>query len=383
MSTKRDINILNKIIPNNCEAYLKNKGWHHCGNINSVAKIYEHQKDEKLFSVIVPMTVEISDYKNRIRDLLSVLDEFEDRDWQYIAKDIILSNYDTFRITAFKGDVETSLPLSDAATMLKSSQDMMAAVAQSIIKARPYFQSKRSNEVNDFLSKLRMGHTEKGSFIMTIQTPIAPTFINEPLFQETDDNFLLLEEPFERQVTSRLCSLVSEAENIANTPSEEMLMKSVSAGMSANFFTALADIVDICGEKGAYLDMTWASVRPITSKKHTKSNFFVKKEMVSTLKEAGRILKNKIPEEDIEVAGYVIALHKEKDAEKGTIKLHDISTETPRIISIELNKKDYKQAIEAHKEGKFVTFKGNLQKKARTRTFTDVSSMKVSNSENF
>jgi hypothetical protein len=308
------------------------------------------------------------------------LQDVEDRGWQYIANDIVSSTYDTFRIVAFKGDISASLPLNDAAILLDKSLAMMSSAAQSIITQRSHFQSKRSNEVNDFLSKLRMGHTERGSFIMTIQVPIAPSFSVNLSLPGIEPS--ITEEPFERQVTARLCSLISEATTIANSPDENTLTSSVSHGMSANFFEALADMANVCGENGANLDMTWASARPIQSSWNIKNSFCVKKEIVETLREAGRTLKTKIPEKSIEIGGFVIALHRDEGAKRGTIKLDDITAEKHRVISIELNEEDYNKAIEAHKTGKIVMFKGDLIKEHRP-ILTNVSEMKISGSEDF
>jgi hypothetical protein len=88
---------IRKIIPLNCEAYLKNKGWSKTAKIGSVAVIFGKVKENgQLIEVLVPVDVELLDYKNRIADLLLILEKAEDRGWQYIANDIVLSVCDTF-----------------------------------------------------------------------------------------------------------------------------------------------------------------------------------------------------------------------------------------------------------------------------------------------
>jgi hypothetical protein len=380
MISKYNIDIIHNIIPMNSEAYLKSKGWDKIAKINSVAVIFKKTKEDgRSTEVLVPTDITCLDYKNRLADLLLTLQEFEERELTYIAKDIVSSAYDTFRIIAFKGDASASLPLTGALTLLDRGLAMMSSVAQSIITLRPYFQSKKSGEVSNFLSKLRMGHTERGSFIVTIQAPIAPSFSADLPLYETEIS--AVEEPFERLVMKRLCSLISEATMIANAPDENVLTASVSRGMSANFFEALADIADACGENGANFDMTWAPVRPIHTHQTIKNNFLVKKEMVETLREAGKTLKAKIPEKNIEIAGFVIALHKDKGMKYGTIKLNDTTTEKQRIITIELDDIRYKQAIDAHKTGKFVVFKGDLEKGSRVPSFTNISEMRIFDSD--
>jgi len=367
--------IINKILPIHCEAYLRNKGWSETGRLGDVARLFGKTDDSgRLVEVLVPIKTDVGDFKSVILKLLSMLQDFETRSLDYIANDIVLANFDVFRIIAFKGDTTTSLPLKDAKTLLDKSLAMMASAAQSIITQQPYFQSKHV-EVDRFLSKLKMGHTERGSFIVTLQTPVAPNLA--PRLPLPDMEPLIAEEPFERQVTTRLCSLISEANTIANEPNPETLTQSITRGMSANFFEALAEITDVCGEQGANLDMTWAAIRPIQPVWNIKDRFIIERAKVETLREAGKTLRTRMPEMNAEVIGFVITLHRDENAERGTIKLNDIKSSPTRVISIELGSKYYEQAIEAHKNGKIVVIKGDLQKNTRGQTLTNISEFNV------
>jgi len=371
-----NFDIIGKILPINCEAYLKNKGWSEAGRLGKSAKIFGKTDDSgRLIEVLVPTKTSIGDFKNVLLNLLIELQDFEGRSLDYIANDIVLSKFDVFRITAFKGDTSASLPLEDAKTLLDKSFSMMAFSAQSIKTQQPYFQSRYHNDVTAFLSKLRMGHTERGSFIITLQTPIAPVLpVTDLLFT---DELHISEESFERQVTTRLCSLISEADTIANEPDSETLPQSITRGMSANFIESLADITEVCGESGVNMDMTWASVRPINPDWKIKNNFIIEKEKIDTLREAGKILRTRMPENSVEIAGFVIRLGRDDLSEPGTIKLNDITTSPQRIITIKLNKEQYNKAIDAHQYGKLVFLKGDLQKSGRVQTLTNISDFKA------
>ena len=375
MAHNYNYDVINKIIPINCEAYLKNRGWNETGRLGKAAKIFGKADDSgRLFEVLVPTKTDIGDFKSILQNLLTDLQNFENRSLNYIASDIVLAKFDVFRIIAFKGDTNASLPLEDAKTLLDKSFAMMASSAQSIVSQQPYFQSRRPNEVNSFLSKLRMGHTERGSFIVTLQTPIAPVIPTPSLF---DREPLVSSESFERQVTIRLCSLISDADTIANEPDSETLPQTIDRGMNANFIESLADITEVCGESGANLDMSWAAVRPINPAWDIKNKFTIEKEKIETLREVGQILRTRMPEKDIEIFGFIITLHRPENSERGTVKMNDISVNPPRIISTDLDKSYYDQAIEAHKHGKIVTLKGNLHKNGRAQTLADISGFEI------
>jgi len=380
MVNNYNFDVIGKILPVNCEAYLKHKGWSEAGRLGKAAKIFGKTNDNgRLVEVLVPVKTSVIDYKNVLLNLLLDLQNFEDRSLDYIATDIVMSKFDIFRIIAFKGDTSASLPLEDAKTLLDKSFSMMAFSAQSIKTQQPYFLSRYHKEVETFLSKLRMGHTERGSFIITLQTPIAPVLtVSDSLFVSESP---VSDEPFERQVTTRLCSLLSEADKIANEPDTEILPQAIARGMSANFIESLADVTQVCGESGVNLDMTWASVRPINPAWNIKNNFIIEKEKIETLREVGDILRKRMPEYSTEIAGFVIRLARDDPSEQGTIKLNDVTASPQRVISVKLNSELYKNAATAHRDGKLVVMKGDLQKSGRIQTLTNISDFHVMENE--
>jgi hypothetical protein len=95
--SKNDAVMVCKIIPLNCETYLENKGWSKAAKIGTVAVIFGKViENGELIEVLVPTDVELLDYKNRVMDLLLILEKTEGREWRHIANDIVLSTCDTF-----------------------------------------------------------------------------------------------------------------------------------------------------------------------------------------------------------------------------------------------------------------------------------------------
>jgi len=362
MISKYNIDVLDKIVSMNCEAYLKNKGWIPAGKIETRARVFSNKnKNDNSIEIIVPL-VELADYKSRICDILHTLQDFEDRDMNSIANEIVLSNYDVFKIAAFKGDTRASLPLSDAATLLDRAVTMIASAAQSIDKKQAYF-PRRTSEVNDFLSKLEMGHTERGSFVISIQTPIVPNIMKEEGEKE---------ELFARKVTTQLCSLITTAANFANILDDDTIKQSVSYGMNANFIEALADITNICGEMGTNLDMKWSPLRPCNEKNH----FHIKRGTVDTLREIGKALKTKLPENDIEIEGYITDLHRDENPEARNIKIRTI--DSAKLIHIDgLSSDNYTKALDAHKEDKIIVLKGDLQHTTKKTTLKNATILDI------
>jgi len=365
-----DINIIKKILPLHCESYLEERGWKKTSHIEKKASIWE-KIFENGFKVktLIPLDTELRDYKSRIIDFIETLKKVENRALESIITDLLQSNADTFRITAFKDKPEVSLPLIDASTLIRKTVDMMTSVAQSLIKPQPYFQYRHPKEVDDFLSKLKMGHTERGSFIVAIHAPVQPRLKN--LLSEVEE-IKEKEEPFERRVMIALSHLIPTAIEAANTRDEKAFEEAIPEGMSSNFCEALSSITEICGGDGAHLNIAWAPVRPIMSSWKLKNDFFVRPDTAGTLKEAAKVLRKNVPEKDIEIQGYVIRLDKNHDAEEGEIRIYDNLSDKSRNISIMLDKYKYSKAIEAHREGNMLNVKGDLDKDGKKQTLTNI-----------
>ena len=371
--SKYDIEIIDRITPFHFKSYLREHGWRITEEIMDKAIILE--KDGMV--ALVPLRVELKDYTSRIYDLIQNLLDVENRPLEAIITDLLNTDTDILRITAFKGDAQASLPLEDAAKLIQRSLDLVSAVAQSIVNPRPVFQSRRHKLVDDFLAQLRMGHTEKGSFTVTLQAPVSPRFdIKIPsLFEEEPT---VEEEPFARQVMLKLCNVVSMTGEIANKG--EIPPESIQKGISANFCEALSDIVEVCGIGGAYLGMSWASVRPVHEKLRVRDSFSIKRATATELKSIGTALRQKAPETNVEIQGLVVLLESEGNdwqQNGGTIEVQDMMTDCPRIVSIKVNPENYAKALKAHTALREIHLNGNLEKSGKSKMLSNASDITI------
>jgi len=311
---------------------------------------------------------------------VELLKKIEKRALESIITDLLRANADTLRITAFKDKPEISLPLVKASTLIKRSVDMIASIAQSIDSPKAYFQSRYPKNVDDFLGKLEMGHTERGSFVVAIHARVKPRI--KGLFNSIEGEEMENDEPFERRVMTNLSRLISIAINAANKRTKEDFESATSEGMSANFCESLADITEICGNDGAHFDITWAPSRPIMKHWNLENKFFIRPDTAEVLREVGTVLRQNIPEIGVAIKGYVVRLDKNHHAKEGEVKISDILSERPRNVFINLRQDEYHKALNAHAEGCMVSINGDLEKFGRKQILTNPTSLKVIPEEN-
>ncbi len=373
-----DINILKKILPLYITSYLEANGWEFLTQYEDIASIWQKYDNDKCIKIIVPSDIEIADYTSRVLDVVKVLSNIERRSVDSIMTDILRSNADTIRITAYKGKPVNALPLQDASNLLKNSLDMIASVAQSIIKPRACFCSRYSREVEDFVNGLKMGHTEQGSFIVNIFSKTEPRLQNlfTPI-EEEQQSLSKDDEPLGRKTIMRISQLLPIAITAANNRDKQAFWDSIKDGMSANFCEAVAEITKICGDDGANIDIAWAPVRPIMPYWHLKTNFNIRQDTADVLTEAAQQLKTLAPEMDVEVRGYVVKCEKGETDNQGIIKVNDIIGDKARAVSISLNENEYKMAVEAHRDGLMITVKGDIEKQPKKHFLNNVRDFEV------
>ncbi len=362
-----DNELLDKILPFHCEAYLKHNDWSKLGirkdSQGPVESAWEKSINDKAYRIFVPLDTELSDYKFSIVFLIEKLKKLEERNYESIICDLLNANTDTFRVIVYKDQPEVNLSFKKADTLLEAVYEMFASASQAVYemfahrKPKSVYSFKKPLEVENFLNALKLGHTERGSFIITIHGPALSPRINT-LFE---DNFE--DESFERSSMIKIPGLINLAQKLSIDPSVANINEAVNDGLSANFCEALANATDVI-DKGIHFNFSWASIRPPLSNWIEKNNFYVRSDESKTIREIGKNLKVKYPEYDVEVKGHIIKLDRDKDAETGKITVLDENVNPHRKVIVELNKDDYKKSTDAHRDCKAITIQGDIEKKS-------------------
>ena len=141
-------------------------------------------------------------------DVLRTLSMIEQRSEVEIFADLTTISADVIRVRASEPEnADGTVSLVEGVMLVREAMDMMAAAACATVAPKPLYRARRPQEAADYLSGLRLGQTERGSFVVTILSRVTPSLSAPSAAHEE----LFLEEPFERRVSYKLVESLAAA----------------------------------------------------------------------------------------------------------------------------------------------------------------------------
>jgi hypothetical protein len=248
----RDAQALRALKPIDVSAYLRAKGWRQVTDLHGKASLWFLHVEANEFDVTVPLRREMGDYTLRIGEVLETLAKVEQRSELDILRDLVTATADLIRVRAPSRDAENgTLPLDQAVAFVERSRDMMLAAACAALDKRAFFAKRKAQQAMDYLSHVRMGQTEQGSFVLTILSPVAPEL--KPA-QETLAFITEVSPPYERQVTQTLMASLQTLDEAARSAGAlgdmTPFQTAVAKGVSANLCDAIVGLSNVSSGQG-------------------------------------------------------------------------------------------------------------------------------------
>ena len=179
-------------------AYLSANGWIRADSPRrETADIYVWPEDERE-AAFVPASEEYADYGTRIYQIAEQLGRVEGREMFSVLTDLSLAESDLVRVRLPNAHEDNTVKLTDGAEVLDEAKGLLLAAACSADRPQRMYRAGRNKKAADYLSKVRLGQTEPGSFVINLLSPVSPRLAGQAT--------LFPEEPFERKVTRRLVS---------------------------------------------------------------------------------------------------------------------------------------------------------------------------------
>jgi hypothetical protein len=292
--------------PLEVKAYLLAAGWNEVRVLPGRGSFWRHPSNE-CCELPLPYDRSIGDFPDRMRDAVEVLSQVEDRSPLGVLKDLEQAGQDVIRVRLVSSEIEDgSLPLERGVELLAAARNTLyaSALAASSSHRRPYYYSRPPKNVSDFMEGVRLGQTERGSYVVAIETPVAPE-----LQEQTEQT----PEPFGRKVTRTLTSALEVLLGAANRGNARDIERSVSAGVSANLCSALADALRLSGSHGEVeVRVTWARTRRVPDSAPGKISF--PSYLGGVISEAAGLLRSISEIENFELEGTVYQLRQDTEA---------------------------------------------------------------------
>jgi hypothetical protein len=355
----QDDDALCSVLPLDAATYLRTRGWSEVRREQHRYSLWNRQDDRGIFEALLPLEHQFRDYKVRIAEMLSTLEIVERRSKIEILRDMMTTSSDVIRIRTEHDSKENSIPLESGVALVKNARDLLLAAACSTVALRTYFPTRKPDEALKYLSNLRMGQTERGSFVITLLSPVTPDLKALEYSDSTD--------PFERRVTKTLmralAALRDAAEQSAATGSIEPFETAISFGVSVNLCDALANLQEETRADKLDIGISWAPVRAV-HESTIQNRVTITKDAVPVMREASRFFKSVAAQEGVSLRGFITELHREPQGE-GSVLIAGIVEGLLRNVRVTLPSSDYDRAILAHRDMIPVRCEGDLIREGR------------------
>lgn len=171
----RDVEAIRAIRPVDAALYLRAHGWAQQGEAAENASTWGLKRGRDRFEALLPMDSELRDYSLRMGDLLAVLAAVEGRSQLQVYSDPLTVTADVLHIRVVDPDLaDGSMPIEQHAQMAQKARDLVLAAACATTERRPVWHKRKPMQAMDFVRRVRVGQSSRGSYIMNIISRVTP-----------------------------------------------------------------------------------------------------------------------------------------------------------------------------------------------------------------
>jgi len=365
-ATITDTDALGAVAPNAIHAYLRARGWRHVEAYGDKGDVYGLDDAPE---IVAPASSDFGDYAFRVSEIVDILGRVEDRAQLQILRDLGAATADLIRVRAPEAEEDGSISIGEGVTFIEQSRDLLMAAACAAKHPRATFRAGSVREAADYLSGVRLGQTERGSFVVTLLSPVPPSLGTADLFDCEDPRHAFAHAPFERRVAHTLVdslSAIKEAIALTNRGGNiEVFRERIGRGVSANLCRALSGLIN-AGE-GVGISLNWALTRPALDGVTPPSQIFAPADG-AVLGEAAILLASRDSRLNERLEGFVTRLRREEDNGPGRVTIKALIDGELRSVSMDLGPEGYDKIATAYDGRCTVLVEGELKSRGHRWT---------------
>ncbi len=327
--------------------------------------------------LVVPHTLDMVDAQRLITRVLRALAEIRRATLLEIVTDVLSVGFDVIMSTIpTEYVVQETVAFDRARHLINGMREVLASTATTELEPRPFF-SRLKKEGAEYADHCRFGHTFRGSFGFTLESPIVA-----PLQRELEGIEPAI--PFERRVVTRFARglQVIHAATAAQRP--ELIVEASRVAFGANACEHFADMLEETSERMTFA-VAFSPEWHLHNRAELSQSFAVGPQHVEVTRAAAKQLRDQLKPWQETVVGRVVQLANHEDPSD----LFGQSGEREVVIQwnggelgvihvrASLAPKDYLAAIDAHASGKIVSVSGLLDRRGRRWMLVNVSTFAV------
>ena len=365
------ISLTRLVTPRAVRVYAEGLGWRRVEGVNGKIAVFKDPASP-LRQLIVPLDEQFDDYGERTAEAIHRLAEFEKRPEREILDHLLLPPADLVLFREVSADAEAgNLPLDHAVRMIDGIRKVLLSEAHSVLVPRPYHPRMSRSEAEDFVSRCRLGQTDRGSFVLTVACPLD---LKADLLDPEG-------EPFSRRVTSLLMQSLEELSRAADTMQlDDLADTSRHRGISANFCEALL-LIRPSGERArVHVSTSWSRAF-LPETRDSKRDVELRQETFDVAEVLAPKLRS-LPEPRVDrFLGFVDELRgqptRDEPRPSGEVRFTLLDQGEEIRARADLSAEDYALAGKAHLARQVVSFKGILQRLPRLNRINEVQEFDV------
>jgi hypothetical protein len=316
--------------------------------------------------LVLPRDINAPDFRSRMEGAIRTLSELQERSPEEIIADVRAVGFDVVRSRIQDTLVQDdTVLLAIAANYIEGVKGLLAATATTELEPTPYF-LRVKKEASEYADGCHFGHTFRGSFGFTIESPVVRNVA--PLLFDLEQT-----PPFERRVIQRLARGLSDISEAVQRDEPDVIVKDLSSGFSANACEQFANLVEETAHTGMSFSFSFSPEWPPAPDLLQKREFQVGPQHVDITRAAARSLRAQPVRGEEQVFGRIIRLQSQADpsdlltptGEREVVIQWSNEDLGDILVRVRLTPHDYLAAIEAHRNGRPVRLRGTLERKGR------------------
>jgi hypothetical protein len=161
-----------RIKPADARAYATASGWVRGPTVNGKVAVFNHP-DLDLDQLLIPIDPNLSDFPERMADVVASLAEHQKRTAPEVLNDLLLPASDVLRFRLDEPEAQSgALSLEQGIELLQGARKAVLSAACSVVQPRTFHPRLSRTEAEQLLQACRLGQTERGSFTVVIACPL-------------------------------------------------------------------------------------------------------------------------------------------------------------------------------------------------------------------
>ena len=360
--------------PIDLEALLSTlDGWTRESESPGLMSVWTRVIQQQRFQILVPHDPEYSDYEQRYEDAVRAVSRLEGLTAEDMKSRLalVISDVTSLHIGGDAADWAEGVQIDEGIRLVEAARAMHAAAAQSAHEPKAYFGAgRRPDAVKAYLDRLRLGHTRRGSFVITVVSPVSlpPAPAGDEIAGSTDSVT-----PFERIATSKLAQGMQSIVEAAEAGDPARFVQAIPKGVSADLCEAVGEVLSVSREADVHLGIRFS--QRVTGDPRQEVDLTIHRSIVPILQDAVARLSRQEEYRQYRLVGRVVRLDRPDGSPAGQVIIEGSLGRSKKSVWMELRAGDYARAIKAHDEERDVVIVGNIKKVGRSWTMVDASGL--------